>query len=166
MPVPIDRGTTATPPPNAASDRELQAFADAFGDFMRATRRARGRVADRPTGDGELTLSQYQLLDALLDADGPLTVRELALGAGIASPTATRMLTGLEQDRLVARERPRDGDQRCVLIRLTDRGRSRLEAKRERVAQWRRDLFESLTPGERRQAARLLNRLAAAVDEL
>jgi DNA-binding MarR family transcriptional regulator len=93
-------------------------------------------------------------------------VREIAVGAGVASPTATRMLTGLERDGLIARERPEQGDQRCVLIHLTDEGRRRLEAKRERVATWRRDLFDSLMPSERRQAARLLSQLAAAVDDL
>jgi len=154
------------PRDRVARAAEIQAFADAFGEFMRATRRARGRVASQPPGDGDLTLSQYQLLDALLDAPGPLTVRDLALGAGVASPTATRMLTGLEADGLIARERPREGDRRCVLIHLTDSGRAQVEAKRERVAQWRRDLFDSLLPSEREQAARLLDRLAAAVDDL
>ncbi len=159
-------GTRPAPPARTTSDAELQAFADAFGEFMRATRRARGRVADEPTGEGDLTLSQYQLLDAVLDAPGPLTVRDVAVGAGVASPTATRMLTGLERDGLIVRERPQSGDQRCVLVHLTDEGRARVEAKRERVAQWRRDLFASLMPGERQQAARLLNHLAAAVDDL
>ncbi|HVP03248.1 MAG TPA: MarR family transcriptional regulator [Solirubrobacteraceae bacterium] len=150
---------------DAASEAELQAFADALGAFMRATRRARGRfAAERP--DGDLTLSQYQLLDALLDADGPLTVREIAIGAGVASPTATRALTALEHDGLVARERPKAGDQRCVLIRLTPEGRARLAAKREHVQQWRRAVFASLSPQERGQAARLLRHLAGAVEEL
>ncbi len=158
--MPHDSAVTPT------SEAELQAFADAFGEFMRATRRARGRVADEPAGDGDLTLSQYQLLDALLDATGPLTVREVAVGAGVASPTATRMLTGLERDGMIARRRPATGDQRCVLVELTAEGRTRVEAKRERVARWRRDLFESLMPSERRQAARLLDQLAAAVDDL
>jgi DNA-binding MarR family transcriptional regulator len=147
------------------SEAELGAFADAFGEFMRATRRARGRFAAGER-DGDLTLSQYQLLDALLDAAGPLTVREVAIGAGVASPTATRGLTALERDGLIARERPQTGDQRCVLIHLTDEGRARLEAKREHVSQWRREVVASLSPGERAQAARLLNRLAAAVEEL
>ncbi len=161
---------SVTPPSTATSEAELQAFADAFGEFMRATRRARGRYAAEqpPDGDalGGLTLSQYQLLDTLLDAAGPLTVRDVAIGAGVASPTATRSLTALEREGLVARERPQTGDQRCVLIHLTDEGRARVEAKRERVAQWRRDVFESLTPSERGQAARLLNQLAAAVEQL
>ena len=152
--------TTAT-----ADDAAIQAFADSFGEFMRATRRARGRVADRLDDQG-LTLSQFQVLDALLDAAGPLTVRDLAIGAGVSSPTATRMLTGLEKDGLVARERPLEGDRRCVLIRLTDTGRESVQAKRTRVAEWRRNLFGSLEPREREQAARLLSRLAAAVDDL
>jgi len=154
------------PAVTSTTDAELQAFADAFGEFMRATRRARGRVADEPAGEGDLTLSQFQLLDALLDAAGPLTVRDVAVSAGVASPTATRMLTGLERDGLISRQRPEAGDQRCVLIHLTDEGRTRVEAKRERVATWRRDLFDSLMPSERRQAARLLDQLAAAVDDL
>ena len=154
------------PAVTSTTDAELQAFADAFGEFMRATRRARGRVADEPAGEGDLTLSQFQLLDALLDAAGPLTVRDVAVSAGVASPTATRMLTGLERDGLISRQRPVAGDQRCVLIHLTDEGRTRVEAKRERVATWRRDLFDSLMPSERRQAARLLDQLAAAVDDL
>ena len=41
-----------------------------------------------------------------------------------------------------------------------------MEAKRDRVAQWRRDVFESLSESERGQAARLLSRLAAAVEHL
>jgi MarR family transcriptional regulator, organic hydroperoxide resistance regulator len=159
--------STSTPQLDpTTSATELQAFVDAFGEFMRATRRLRGRAAAERERDGDLSLSQYQLLEALLDADGPLTVSELAIGAGVASPTATRMLTGLERDGLVARERPPVGDQRRVMIRLTDDGRVRAEAKRTRVAQWRRDLFASLTPNERDQAARLLDRLAAAVDAL
>ncbi len=157
----------ADPVRRPTDDAELQAFADAFGEFMRATRRARGRyAAEQPDGDGDLSLSQFQLLDALLDAAGPLTVRDVAIGAGVASPTATRMLTGLERDGLVARERPQTGDQRCVLIHLTDEGRRRVEAKREAVARWRSDLFATLSPGERRQAARLLSHLAAAVEQL
>jgi len=157
-------------PSTPTSDAELQAFADALGEFTRATRRARGRYAAEPPSDGDvlggLTLSQYELLDTLLNAGGPLTVRDVAIGAGVASPTATRSLTTLEHDGLVARERPQTGDQRCVLIHLTDEGRARVEAKRDRVAQWRRDVFESLSESERRQAARLLSRLAAAVEQL
>ncbi len=162
--------TSAASPSSATSDAELQAFADALGEFTRATRRARGRYAAEPPTDGDmlggLTLSQYELLDTLVNAAGPLTVRDVAIGAGVASPTATRSLTALERDGLVARERPQTGDQRCVLIRLTDEGRARATAKRERVAQWRRDVFESLTPSERGHAARLLSQLAAAVERL
>ena len=155
--------TATTPAPSA----ELQEFGDAFSAFMRATRRARGRYAAEHSGPGDLTLSQYHLLDALLDSGGrPLTVSELALGAGVASPTATRMLTGLEEQQLVVRERAQEGDRRCVRIALTDEGRARLMAKRERVAQWRERVFASLSPAERAQAARLLSQLATAVEDL
>ena len=42
----------------------------------------------------------------------------------------------------------------------------RLYAKRDRIQARHEDLFRSLEPGERAQAARLLERLAAAIEGL
>ena len=53
---------------------ELDAFAAALVDFLRATRRMRGRFGD----DGELSLSQYHLLEPLI-GDERLATCELAL---------------------------------------------------------------------------------------
>ena len=78
---------------------EVAAFAAALDDFRRASGRARGRLA----GDGDLTLSQYHMLEPLLSAEAPLGVGELACAAGVSAPTATRMLAGLERDALVER---------------------------------------------------------------
>src|SRR3954451_18714876 len=78
---------------------EVAAFAAALDDFMRATGRARGRLA----ADGDISLSQYHLLEPLLQADEPLGVGELARAPGVSAPTATRMLGGLERTGMVER---------------------------------------------------------------
>jgi DNA-binding MarR family transcriptional regulator len=149
------------PPSHTAEATELAVFAAAIDDFMRASRRARGRLARA----GELSLSQYHLLEPLLSAHGPLGVRELAAAAGVSAPTATRMLGTLERDAIVQR-RGCPHDRRVVHVALTAEGRRRLERRRTSIAARRAAVFASLTPDERRQAARLLERLSAAIEEL
>ena len=146
------RATTASDPAT---------FSAALDDFLRALRSARGRLG----ADSELTLTQLHLLEPLVEAGIPLTIGELAEAAGVSAPTATRMLAGLEQAGLVARRRD-DADRRCVHVHLTGDAVARVRRKRERVARRRSELFEALSPGERREAARLLSSLAAAIEEL
>jgi MarR family transcriptional regulator, organic hydroperoxide resistance regulator len=140
---------------------EAAAFYSALDDFSRATRHARMRFQP----DTGLSLPQFHLVEPLLAAEGPLPVGELASAAGVSAPTATRMLDCLERDGLVERARRRD-DRRVVLVTLTAGGARAARAQRERHEAHRRALFESLTPAERRGAARLLERLAAAIEGL
>jgi DNA-binding MarR family transcriptional regulator len=142
------------------SPAELEAFSAALVEFLRATRRVRGRLGD----EGELSLSQFHLLEPLLDGER-LGVCELAEAAGVSAPTATRMLAGLERDGLVERS-PCSLDRRVVRVVLTDEGRQRTVAKRARGEARRAEIFESLSEGERREAARLLERLTAAMEAL
>jgi DNA-binding MarR family transcriptional regulator len=139
---------------------ELDAFSSALLDFLRATRRMRGRIGD----EGDLSLSQYHLLEPLVDGER-LATCELALAAGVSAPTATRMLSGLAREGLVARV-PCTADRRVVHVVLTKDGRRRVLAKRARGEARRAEIFASLSAGERREAARLLERLAAAVEGL
>ena len=139
---------------------EQDAFSTALLDFLRATRRVRGRLGD----SDELSLSQYHLLEPLIEGER-LAICELALAAGVSAPTATRMLTRLERAGLVERT-PCDVDRRVVHVVLTADGRDRVLAARARGEQRRAEIFASLSAGERREAARLLERLAEAVEGL
>ena len=136
-------------------------FAAAWETFFRTTRRLRSRAGKQPL-EG-LSLPQYHLLEALRDAD-ELTVGVLAEAAGVAPPTATRMLDGLLRDGYVLR-RHSEEDRRSVLISLTPSGRVAVQAAHEQVSAWRRRVFESLEPAEREQAAALLTRLSRAMEE-
>jgi DNA-binding MarR family transcriptional regulator len=75
------------------------------------------------------------------------------------------MLSGLAREGLVERV-PCAADRRVVHVVLTDDGRARALAKRARGDARRAEIFASLSTGERREAARLLERLAAAVEGL
>lgn len=144
-----------------ASDPQLDAFIAAFDDFVHAAKRARARVEP----DAALTSSQHDLLAPLAEADGPLGLRELARAAGVSAPTATRMVDGLEGRGIVRRERCVE-DRRAVRLSLTPEGEAAMAEHRARMVARRRALFERLGPGERRAAAKVLARLAAAYEEV
>jgi DNA-binding MarR family transcriptional regulator len=148
-------------PNSSATDAEAEAFAAAIDDFARAWRRARVRLRDSDA----LSVAQYHLLEPLIDAETAKSVGELAAHAGVAAPTATRMLDALVRDGLCDRARD-DDDRRCVKVSLTPDGRRAAVERRRRTAERRDRIYLSLTPTERRDAARLLQRLAAAIEEL
>jgi DNA-binding MarR family transcriptional regulator len=137
-----------------------QRFSAGWESFFRTTRRLRARAGKFP---GELTLPQYHLLEALRDSD-ELPVGELADHAGVAAPTATRMLDCLARDGFVER-RHSETDRRSVLVSLTPRGKSAVETAHGVIETWRREVFERLQPEEREPAARLLARLAEVLEE-
>jgi DNA-binding MarR family transcriptional regulator len=137
-------------------------FEDSWQEFIDALKRARGR--SEPDRSGGLTLAQYYLLEALGGAE-PLRIGELAANAGISKPVATRMITRLGQEGLVSRQADAS-DARAVRVSLTGAGRRALGTQRAYVEARRHELAEALDPEERRQASRLLLRLAAVIDEL
>src|SRR5215211_7933858 len=137
-------------------------FTLAWEAFFRATRRARSR-ATGPLDGTRLSLAQYQLLEALRSTPR-LPVSELAASAGVAPPTATRMLDALVRDG-VAERTPCEQDRRVVHIALTPQGREAVQAAAERVAAGRARVRDQLTPAEQEQAAALLRRLTAVVEE-
>jgi len=154
---------TATPdrPGPPAADDEVAAFNEAIDQFARAWRNARARLRS----DEGLSIAQFHLLEPLIGAQGPRSVGELAHHAGVAAPTATRMLDALVRDGVVQRTRD-EGDRRCVKVGLTAAGRAAAEDRLARMGERRRRIFASLPPDDRRDAARLLLRLADAIEEL
>jgi MarR family transcriptional regulator, organic hydroperoxide resistance regulator len=134
----------------------------AWEEFFSAARRARGRAALR--GEGGLSPAQLHLLRAL--AETPRSrIGELAEAAGVAPPTATRMLDGLERDGIV-RRMPAADDRRAVEVELTGPGERILATRERELAKRRREVFASLSSRERRETERVLRRLTGLVDEL
>lgn len=140
-------------------------FELAWDEFFGAIRRARGRAAAEAEAEG-LSLAQYQLLYSFLERglDDSVPVGALAESAGIAQPTATRTLDGLERQGVVER-RPSTEDRRSVTVHLTARGRRLLDRKRQLVEAKRHATLQSLDPTDREAAVRVLRALAAAIDQ-
>jgi DNA-binding MarR family transcriptional regulator len=141
---------------------DVERFLDAFQGFARAVRRARG-ARTGPNGD-VLTLSQYGLLEPLLDQPEARS-SELADAAGITPSTATRILDALERNGIVHRGRS-EVDRRAVAVSLTAEGRSVLAAWREWVQGRELALYETFEPQQRAVAEELLRRLTRFADEL
>jgi MarR family transcriptional regulator, organic hydroperoxide resistance regulator len=145
------------------TDEQAQAeFAAALDDLCFAILRATGRGV--PGGDTELTLSQYNVLQAL--GDGPVTVTEAAAAADVAVPTATRALRGLERRGFVERRRDQSVDGRLVRVSLTVAGVRVLGEKRTWVRARQRAIFDRLSDAERESAASLLRVIAEDIHEL
>jgi len=141
--------------PNASTD-----FVTAFDALAQAVRRARGATA----ANGNLTLSQYALLEGLTDRPAA-RVQELAGDAGVTPSTATRILDALERRGVVRRARSLD-DRRAVSVSLTDFGQQLLEDQQGWLRGRQRAFFASLPTAEQELAPDLLVRLAALIDEL
>jgi MarR family transcriptional regulator, organic hydroperoxide resistance regulator len=153
---------TISEAPDALAEGSPDAFAAAWEGFFLAVRRAKGRASARPPAAG-LSLAQYHLL-APLSHGGAQTIRALAAAAGVAAPTATRMLDGLDRDGLVTRT-PSATDRRCVTVALTTKGRRALDRTHASIAAARARIADSLSAEEREQATALLRRLAVVVEE-
>ena len=137
-------------------------FSAAWESLFRTTRRLRAR-AHVFAGEAGMSLPQYQLLAPLRDTT-ELAVGELAEAAGVAPPTATRMLDCLARDGYVTR-RHSETDRRSVLVGLTADGERAVEKAHGIVEAWRRDVFESLAPDERERAVVALERLTQVLEE-
>lgn len=109
--------------------REVEAVADRLHSAaLHLLRRLRAE-------DDELGISPPRLsaLSVVVFA-GPLPIGELATAEGVAPPTMTRLVDGLERDGLVRREAD-PADRRGVLVRATAKGSRVLTTGRRRRLQ-------------------------------
>jgi DNA-binding MarR family transcriptional regulator len=141
---------------------DLAALDAAWAGFFSALRRAKGRAAIQH--GNELTMPQVHLLGPLAGG-GRARIGELADAAGVAAPTASRMVDSLEREGIVTRVAA-GGDRRAVAVELTDRGAELYERKRTELHAKRIEIFDALSADERGQAAHLLGRMAELIDEL
>jgi DNA-binding MarR family transcriptional regulator len=137
-------------------------FSDAWESLFRTTRRLRARAGRLP-GEAHMSVAQYHLLEPLRDG-GELPVGELAEAAGVAPPTATRMLDCLARDGYILR-RHSEIDRRSVLVSLTADGEEAVALAHRHIEAWRARVLERLEPEEREQAAVILERLSEALAE-
>jgi DNA-binding MarR family transcriptional regulator len=126
---------------------------------MAITRMARRLRQASGTG-GELSPTLAAAL-ATIEREGPLTPSALAQQERIQRPTATRVVTRLEELGLVTRT-PDPTDARASHVAITPAGRSLLKRIRTRKNEYLAQALRELTPAEREtlaEAAAILERL-------
>jgi DNA-binding MarR family transcriptional regulator len=150
------RGAGETAQKDSSSRQEaITELGVAFRHAFRSLRSLRGRDTHR--GD-EIGHAQFELL-LELRIRGPLHAGELAEVVGASAATVSGMLDGLCAAELVERSRS-EADRRLVVVKLTRRGKRKVEARK---ALWRRrweEALEGLDAEELRVAARVLDRVS------
>ncbi|HJZ34722.1 MAG TPA: MarR family transcriptional regulator [Solirubrobacterales bacterium] len=144
----------ATPPVGPERLAAITELGIAFRSAFRSLRSLRGRDTHR--GD-EIGHAQYELL-AELCAHGPLQAGELAEAVEASAATVSGMLDHLSEADLVERTRS-DTDRRIVVVKVTRRGKRKVEARKALwQARWQGAL-EGLDDDELQTAARVLERI-------
>lgn len=136
----------------------FEEFVSAAHNLFIAMKRNRGHHAQAGAG---LSLSQLGLLEALADQES-MSVGWIADQAGVAGPTATRMLKLLERDGIVVRQRCVE-DERRMLIGLTSLGRQLVERQRNSLREAQQKHYASLPPKQRADFIRVLQQMTATM---
>lgn len=110
----------------------------------------------------DVTEQQWRVLRALADADGPLSVSQLAERTLLLGPSLSRILTGLEARGLLDRATASD-DARRAVISINRGGRSLLAKIGPRSEARYRWIEEQLGAGELARLYELLALVAEAV---
>ncbi len=93
-----------------------------------------------------LSVPQFRVL-TFLETHKGATLSDVAEHAGVVLPTMSKLVDGLVIEKLVAREFC-TADRRCVMLKLTPRGRALLHAARASTQAYLVQQFEALPAGE------------------
>jgi MarR family 2-MHQ and catechol resistance regulon transcriptional repressor len=134
---------------------------DTFIKLARAMNSMHANLARHVAEDGDITMSQFGVLEALLHL-GPLSQGGLCQKLLLSGSNITTVIDNLEKRGFVTRTR-RPGDRRVVEVDLTDSGRkliSRLfPAHARRIA----NLLSALTVKEQEQLGALCRTLGKSI---
>ena len=108
---------------------------------------------------------KQHILVELLAHDGCMTQRDLQEASCITSASLSEVVTKLETEGLLSRERS-ETDRRQLTLTLTDEGRRRARNFIESRREFERLAFDCLTPEERDHLRETLDRVAGRWEEI
>ena len=112
-------------------------------------------------GRAGTTPARARLLMAL-QCPGGTKMSEIGVRLGVTPRNVTKLVDGLEEEGLLIRE-PHPHDRRVTLLRLTDKGRQVTRESMGANFATAVRLYEQLSAAERRQLARILQKLLDAL---
>ena len=157
---PESAGGTEATAEAAARQAVVTELGIAFRRAFRSLRSLRGR--DTHHGD-EVGHAQFELLGELY-ARGPMHAGELAEAVAASAATVSGMLDHLCASELVERTRS-EADRRLVVVKLTRRGRRKVEARKALWQHRWQEALEGLDEGELRTATVVLERIGGIFAE-
>lgn len=123
------------------------------------------RIRRRLLQEISLPVSRTELSVLTTLNDGPLRVTAISEAEGLAQPTVTLLVQGLEARGWLSRERdPADG--RAVLVHLTDAGRETLGAARDELREALRVHLSALSDDQVRALASASDALVPLIEAL
>ena len=120
-------------------------------------------AGDLLTAEYGLTSARWQVLGAIVYAQRPLTVPQIARRMGLTRQTVHTTVSRLLADRAVELV-PNEDHQRSQLVRLTERGQAKYEAIDQKQAGWVNRLTAGLSRSDLDTAARVLAELGARLE--
>ena len=130
--------------------------------LLTCTTLVEGEVRARLRHDFDTTLPRFDLMAALDRAKGGMTLGDISRRMMVSNGNVTGLAARLEAEGLVER-RPRPGDRRAQLLRLTAKGRREFARQSARHEAWIAEFLSGLAPEERAALFRLLGRAKASV---
>lgn len=153
---PSGPGGTSLP----AHDATLAQDAEAFSRALERLARVYQLQDPRQTCSFGISLTECYSLETLV-LRGPVTVNDVAGELGLDKSTASRALAGLARKGL-ARRRLHPEDGRAVSVSATPAGQRLFERIRRAGRSLNREILGDFSPGDRRAATAVLQRVAAA----
>ena len=146
-------------------DRETRLLDTAHALIEGVPRMARLMRQDlRRHSAGLFTEPQFRVM-ALLYRDGPHCFSRLAEHQGVSLPTISKLVQGLEERKLVTRERD-SVDRRRVLLQLTPDGEEAYETLLSRTEDHIVGWIEELNAEECDEVTRAFNRITALFEQI
>jgi len=133
-----------------------------FGDELVGLSRLFGVFERDAICCGSVSVSQCVVLQTLLAE--PADVSNLARALGVTNSAMTRLLDGLEQRELVARERTSD-DRRRVHLTLTEPGRMEAERLRDLTRQAVKNMLAQIPEAKHAQVLESIELVRGALDK-
>lgn len=121
-----------------------------------------GRVRTRLRGEFGVTLPRFDVMAALHEAPEGISMSEVSRRLMVSNGNVTGIAERLEKEGLICR-RPRPGDRRSQVVRLTEAGRTAFEAMAVEHEGWIAAMLSGLSEEEVDQLHHLLGKAKRSV---